>query len=565
MSTQGNQRQIEELAELLEREVDALGRVGLLLRLESLCERSDSNRALEYAVEAVRISESIGDPELHARSLMSLANVHSNIANYTEAIVCCRKALKIYRSIESLVGQGNALNSLGIVYKNRSAFADALRDFTAAAEFFEQAGDNIRCAAVFNNIGAVHDTIGNYEKALEAYLKALRIYEGEKIEVNSAIVTGNIANIYYYIGDHDLSLEYRLKALEILERLRDDFSIAHLLGNLSANYKERKEYDRALEILERARSIFRVLGERRHEGVTLVRIGSIQALQGKPAQAIRQLKKAARSLHEIGARIDYSEALLQIGRIHLQRESVDEAIKVLEEGMAAAHDIGSEEAVMNFHHALFDAFRRCGRLDKAISHLELYSILRENCRSAERQRTIVGMQTRFDVETIQREREFFRERAAYLESIADQRSKELSMNAAHLVRTNSLLQMLRFSIRKALESTDDARRTTLKEMQESIDLALRSGEDWKRFEEMYQLVHHDFIHQLSEKYPGLSNTELKISALLNINLSNKEIGDLLCISARTVESHRYRIRKKLGLNPDINLSAYMAGISRADE
>lgn len=557
--------EIRELTEALEQKVDPYERIDLLLQLAFLCERVDSGRSLEYAVEAVASSEALDDPDRCARSYMALANACNLSSNYSEAIAHYRKALKIYRSIGSPVGQGNALNALGIVYKNRSAHADALRDFTSASEFFQQAEDNIRLAAVFNNIGTVHDVVGSYEKALEAYLRALWIYEQERNERNAAIVTGNIANIYYYVGDHDRSLEYRLKALDIVERLDDEFGVAHLLGNLSSIYKTRQEYDRALEILERAQAKFSALGERRYEAVTQVQIGSIQALQGKRAQAIRQLKKAARSLHEIGARGDYCEALLQMGRIQTQRDALDEAIEALVEALAVASNVGTEEIVVNIHQALFDAYRKSGRLSKAIHHLELYSSLRESRGSAERQRAIASMQTRFDVERIEREREFFRERAAYMESIADQRSKELSMNAAHLVRTNNLLQSLRLSIRNALETADDVRRKTLVEMQESVESALRSGEDWKRFEEMYQLVHHDFIHQLSEKCPDLSNTELKICALLNIHLSNKEIGDLLCVSARTVESHRYRIRKKLGLESDMNLSAYMAGLHRSGE
>ncbi len=555
--------QIDELTEALEQTVDPYDRTDLLLQLAFLYERVDSRRAMDYALKAQTIAESLEDDELRARAFMAVANVQTVNANYSDAIAHYRKGLKIYRSTESLVGQGNALNSIGIAHKNRAAYADALRDFAAASEFFQQADDKLRLAAVFNNIGTVHDAVGSYDQALEAYLKALRIYEDEKIERNMAVVTGNVANIYYYLGDHERSLEYRLRALEIAERLQDEFGIAHLLGNLSSIHKSRSEYDRALQTLERAQGIFRSLGERRYEAVTQVQMASIQALQGKPVQAIRQMKKAAHSLQEIGARGDYCEALLQMGRIHLQNDAVEEAIEATTEALAVSGGIGTEEIVMNSHQVLYEGHRKLGRLAEAMHHLELYANLRESRGSAERQKAIADMQTRFDVERIEREREFFRERAAYMEGVADQRSKELSMNAAHLVRTNNLLQSLRMAIRKALETSDDVRRKALLEMQEAVDGALRSGEDWKRFEEMYQLVHHDFIHHLSEQCPDLSNTELKICALLNINLSNKEIGDLLCISARTVESHRYRIRKKLGLESDTNLSAYMTGLSRS--
>ena len=156
--------------------------------------------------------------------------------------------------------------------------------------------------------------------------------------------------------------------------------------------------------------------------------------------------------------------------------------------------------------------------------------------------------------------EFHRERADYTERIAEQRSEELSMMAMHLVGKNKLLQNIHLGMKDVLEGATNASSSRLNDLLHQVEEDLRSGDDWQRFEEMYQLVHHDFIKKLSEQYPKLSGTELKVCALMHINLSNKEIADLLCISSRTIESHRYRIRKKMGLSGDINLAGYLAGL-----
>jgi DNA-binding CsgD family transcriptional regulator len=49
---------------------------------------------------------------------------------------------------------------------------------------------------------------------------------------------------------------------------------------------------------------------------------------------------------------------------------------------------------------------------------------------------------------------------------------------------------------------------------------------------------------LLKKYPNLSLTELKLCALLVLNISSKEIGELTSRSVRTIELTRYNIRKK---------------------
>jgi AraC family transcriptional regulator, chitin signaling transcriptional activator len=52
--------------------------------------------------------------------------------------------------------------------------------------------------------------------------------------------------------------------------------------------------------------------------------------------------------------------------------------------------------------------------------------------------------------------------------------------------------------------------------------------------------------------------EMKVCALLKINLSSKEISSLLNISLRTVEDHRMNIRRKMNLDKEVNLNQYMA-------
>ena len=62
---------------------------------------------------------------------------------------------------------------------------------------------------------------------------------------------------------------------------------------------------------------------------------------------------------------------------------------------------------------------------------------------------------------------------------------------------------------------------------------------------------------LLRKYPNLSLTELKLCALLVLNISSKEIGELTSRSVRTIELTRYNIRKKMNLSTDENLVKHL--------
>jgi DNA-binding CsgD family transcriptional regulator len=60
-----------------------------------------------------------------------------------------------------------------------------------------------------------------------------------------------------------------------------------------------------------------------------------------------------------------------------------------------------------------------------------------------------------------------------------------------------------------------------------------------------------------KKYPNLSLTELKLCALLVLNISSKEIGELTSRSVRTIEFTRLNIRKKMNLPTDENLVKHL--------
>ncbi|HEX8574659.1 MAG TPA: LuxR C-terminal-related transcriptional regulator, partial [Flavobacterium sp.] len=88
------------------------------------------------------------------------------------------------------------------------------------------------------------------------------------------------------------------------------------------------------------------------------------------------------------------------------------------------------------------------------------------------------------------------------------------------------------------------------------------GEDkmkknWEQFAVHFDKVHSDFLVTLKTQFPNLTPSELKLCAYLRLNLSSKEIAQIMNISIKSVELARYRLRKKLGIQPDVNLFSFL--------
>ena len=80
----------------------------------------------------------------------------------------------------------------------------------------------------------------------------------------------------------------------------------------------------------------------------------------------------------------------------------------------------------------------------------------------------------------------------------------------------------------------------------------------------FQLYVHQnnelFYASLRERYPRLTQNEIRLSALIRLDLSSKEIASILNISSKSVEMNRYRLRKKMQLSGSINLSEFIRRI-----
>ncbi|HTJ49271.1 MAG TPA: LuxR C-terminal-related transcriptional regulator [Cyclobacteriaceae bacterium] len=91
----------------------------------------------------------------------------------------------------------------------------------------------------------------------------------------------------------------------------------------------------------------------------------------------------------------------------------------------------------------------------------------------------------------------------------------------------------------------------------NIENNISADADWEQFQFHFDRVHGDFSNRFKVAFPLLSPQEIKLSAYLRMNLSSKEIAQLLNISVRGVEISRYRLRKKLNLDRNRNLQDFI--------
>lgn len=87
-----------------------------------------------------------------------------------------------------------------------------------------------------------------------------------------------------------------------------------------------------------------------------------------------------------------------------------------------------------------------------------------------------------------------------------------------------------------------------------IELARSGSEDfWFEFQKSYP----GFKEKILEINPKISTSELVVAAYIGLGFSTREIADFTFRAFKTVETTRYNLRKKLQIDPEINLAAYL--------
>lgn len=152
------------------------------------------------------------------------------------------------------------------------------------------------------------------------------------------------------------------------------------------------------------------------------------------------------------------------------------------------------------------------------------------------------------------EKEIVKLKNEKLEAEIHHKNTELASVAMHLVQKGELLGKIKDQmVRLKKHSENEKGSDDLKKIIRVISEEDRIDKQWEQFTMHFDNVHSDFLSALKSKFPLLSANELKLSAYLRMNLSTKEIAQLMNISVRGVEISRYRLRKKLPIPTEMNL------------
>ena len=131
------------------------------------------------------------------------------------------------------------------------------------------------------------------------------------------------------------------------------------------------------------------------------------------------------------------------------------------------------------------------------------------------------------------------------------KESQLSAMTLQMLQKNELMQELKDQLEN---DNNESKNNTLNKI---ISKGLNHDKEWKDFDTHFESINKNFYSRLKSAYPEISPNDLKICALIKLNLSIKEMAGILNISPDSVKTARYRLRKKLQLNSEDNLTDFI--------
>jgi DNA-binding CsgD family transcriptional regulator len=455
----------------------------------------------------------------------------------------------------------------------------------------KESPENVRLTArIYNNIGNCYFDMKMQEMALTYYKKSLALVDetnrkkpGIFTPRHKMLLLYNIGNILSERKEYDLAKKYYLEAQEINVSVNDMYVKAGLLESLAWVLIYQGQDTEPLQYFDQALAVRKSMNDLRGITGTYMSYGDFYLLKhdtkkakewylkgvalGKESARWQLVQAAADHLTKIfedqkefrkafemkslssqlNDSIFNNQSTARLTRLSLQYE-YDRQIKLQEEKQQKEIDRQKNRKIFFI----------------LISTIFLLLIILGILLLINQRKKLIHVrlkQKQLDLESknVQLENKAIRLEKESLENELLFKNKELALNVMYLVQKNEFITDIAERTRGMISELPSHIKQGFAHL--AADLQRNTDEKvWKEFEVRFQEVHQDFYRSLNEKFPTLTPNEKKLAAFLRLNMSTKDISAITFQSPESIRMARSRLRKKMGLDSDENLIAYLESI-----
>ncbi len=469
--------------------------------------------------------------------------IYEMLGKYEKALEYDIKALNIAEKIHDSLRIVYCNTNIGMVYYSyNDQFKKALTCFRKALSTAKSINNYGETSGAYSNIGTAHSNLGNLDSSIFCQYKALHIRE--KYGTNSledqraiAIIYSNIAFNFFKLNKKDSAYYYKYKCVTLLNKNHYDFEVTDAYFGLAYYYKIDNKLDSAEKYINKALNISKRLGLRNKLKRYFSFYAELLFTKGN-------YKKAYELLNEhtlLSDTIHSQESRKKIAELQAQYDNESYLRKIEKlEFTAKKEKLQKIIYVSSFIAILV-----------VLSGILILVLIKK------KRDKIIAIQKE---ELLHKENELAQIQQKELNTKLEYKNKQLTTHTLSMLKKNRFLQELDKDIRDIGKIVNPEYKSKFKRLTTLIKYNSKSDNEWDLFKNYFEDVNQDFYQKLSQRFPDLSPGDYKICALIRLNMNIKESAAILNISPGSLKTSRYRLRRKLCLEPKEDLHGFIQSI-----
>nr|WP_321409910.1 hypothetical protein [uncultured Carboxylicivirga sp.] len=442
-----------------------------------------------------------------------------------------KRGLEILTEARPYAEKGSEFTKIGLIfiagsiYLTNKDYEQARLKYEEAMEATRSGSKNIYCMAMINWAVAMNE-LNKPRMVADSLPQAIKHFKGTFQEHPAK---AQLSHALYLLGDHRKSLDLALEELNYKPQL--DYQFITLNRKLAArNYLALNNTAKALE---NATLALENELQRKDLDEELIEAYMLKA------EALKMNNRIEEAYNILNKSIVLNDSLFAISKqkeiLNLQEyyetEMRESKIALQQKNISLLQERSKVDKLQKILFAL-------GMLAFAMISLLLYFISRQRIRKKEQQR--------------KKQQEVFDQKLNF-------KKKELASQTLHLLQKNSFIQELNDNLEN-LKNIPKEFDKDYKRIQLMLKREAASDNYWEAFKTYFQEVHNDFDKKIQSVYPGISEKELRLASFLKMNLSTKEIADLMNVLPDSVLKSKYRLKQKLNLDKEQDLYEYLLSL-----
>ena len=412
-----------------------------------------------------------------------------------------------------------------------------------AAAWFLSVQDSVNLGLSYGNIGAIYYLQRDFETTLFFYEKALEILENTS-KKDDNIILSNLAGLY-------LTQEQPRKAIPMMEtflvQARKKNSVIHevsTLTNLGFAYGMIEDYQKSFEYYNLALELAENenLVDARYDALRIM--SYTYETKGDYRRALETYQKYKEIQEEVVGKNTQKE----IAELNLKYETAQNE-KELAINKEKVVQLEQEVKIKNQRYLLFMA------IFLALGGLGLLLFLKRKADFEKNKKLYKAEQELMQSEL--KNKELAEKR---LQEKLEYKNKDLTNLTLDITRKNEFSNQLLLQLNELEKYIPKGAQLKLNSIKLFITDNLRINKELAVFQKNIDEVNQDFYSRLLVRFPNLSSKETELCGLIKLNRTNKEIAALKNISPNSAKMNRYRLRKKLDLEAEVDIVNFLRDI-----